>query len=156
MTDDIAYISGMSQLIFILRQKCAAKDNYFLRSLDVSSAEYNCLTGFFDTPALGIKDLSAWLGISPGGITRIIISLEEKGIVKRRTSPDDKRNVDVILTKKGIKMVDRIRRASLELHADIMSHIEPQYQHAVLEAMEQLTFAIDRWVEAHEVKSGVL
>lgn len=156
MTDETTYITRMAKLVFNLRQKCAVKDSFFVRSLDVSTAEYSCLVQFFDDTTLGVKELSARLDISPGGVTRIITSLEEKGIIKRRISPEDRRNIDVILTKKGIKMVEKIRQASFELHAEIMSHIDPEYRHTVLDAMEQLTFAIDRWVEAHEVKAGVL
>ncbi len=146
----------MAKLVFDLRQKCARKDNYFVHTLDVSLAEYNCLVQFFDATTLGVKELSARLDISPGGVTRIISSLEEKGIIKRRISSEDRRNIDVILTKKGIRIVDKIRQASFELHAEIISHIEPEHRKAVLDALEQLTFAIDSWVEAHEVKAGVI
>lgn len=156
MSDDQEYISRMAKSVFILRQKCALKDSYFVHTLDVTSAEYSCLVQFFDTSILGVKDLSSRLYITPGAVTRVITSLEAKGIIKRRISAEDRRNIDVILTKKGGKMVEKIRHASYELHADIISHIEPEHREAVLDALEHLIGAIDHWVELHETKTGVM
>jgi hypothetical protein len=50
-------------------------------------------------------------------------------------------------------MVDHIRQASYDLHADILSHIEPEHRPPVLNAIEQLIMAIDNWVLTHEGKA---
>lgn len=147
------YVTRMAKLVFTLRQKCALKDNYFVRSLDITTSEYICLVQFFDSNVMGVKELASRLEITSGGVTRILTSLEDKGIIKRRISPEDRRNIDVHLTKKGSEMVDHIRQASYDLHADILSHIEPEHRPPVLNAIEQLIMAIDNWVLTHEGKA---
>ncbi len=140
----------MSELIFTLRQKCALKDLYFVKKLGISIAEFNALVQFFTHDALGVKELAEKLDITPGGVTRIVTSLEEKGLVLRKISPEDRRSVDVFLTETGKDMVQQIRQTSLELHAKILEQIEPQFRQPVVDAIERLIEAIDKWIEVHE------
>jgi DNA-binding MarR family transcriptional regulator len=139
----------MAELIFALRQKCAQKDLYFLRHSDVSPAEYSCLLQFFGADEVGMKELGERLDITPGGVTRIVTSLEEKGIVERRISSEDRREIRVVLTQTGERLVDKVRRASHDLHAEIIGAIEPRNRDAVILGMEQLVRAISGWLETH-------
>ncbi len=140
----------MTKLVFTLRQKCALKDDYFVHKFDITTSEYTCLVQFFDSNVLGVKELSKRLGLTSGGVTRILTSLENKKIIDRRISPEDRRNINVYLTEKGIDMINRIRQASIDLHADILSHIAQEHREPVLNALEQLINAIDNWVLTHE------
>ncbi len=140
----------MAESIFTLRQKCIAKDMYFVHNFCISLAEYNCLVLFFTQENYGVKDLAAALDITPGGVTRIITSLEKRGIIKRRISPEDRRNIDVSLTAKGKRMVIELRNASMELHGKILNQIEPELQEPVVDALEHLIDAIDFWIEEHQ------
>ena len=146
------YATRMAKLVFILRKKCAQKDSYFVNKFDISTPEYICLVQFFDSNIMSIKELASQLDITSGGVTRILTSLEKKGIIERRISPEDRRNIDVHLTQKGIEMVARIREASYDLHGEILSHITPEHREQVLNAIEQLVKAIDNWLLTHEEK----
>ncbi len=143
-------VDRMAELVFTLRQKCALKDLYFVKMLGITAAEYNCLVQFFNTDSFGVKELAERLDITPGGVTRIVTSLEEKGIVERKISPEDRRGINVMLTPKGKKIVQEIRQASLDLHAEILQQIEPQYRQPVVEAIGKLIQAIDTWLLTHE------
>lgn len=147
-------ISRMAELIFTLRQKCAQKDIYFLRESDVSTAEYSCLIQFFNQEESGMKELGERLDISPGGVTRIVTSLEEKGIVDRQISKEDRREIRVALTARGKRLVQKIRRSSHDLHSEIISRIDPEQRQHVLIGMEQLVAAISDWLDAHAEGEG--
>ncbi len=140
----------MSELIFTLRQKCAIKDLFLVKSLGISIAEFNALLQFFNSQSLGVKELAERLDITPGGVTRIVTSLEDKGLVVRKISPEDRRSVDVFLTDKGKEMVKQIWQTSLELHRRILEQIEPTFREPVVEAISKLIDAIDKWIEVHE------
>jgi len=150
MNTDKDLTAQMAEVIFSLRQKCALKDLYFVKTLGITAAEYNCLVQFFNADSLGVKELAEKLDITPGGVTRIITSLEEKKIVTRRISPEDRRGINVILTAKGKKMVKQIRQASMDLHAEILAQIDPQSRVAVVNAVKKLIEAIDSWLKAHD------
>jgi DNA-binding MarR family transcriptional regulator len=142
-------VSRLADLIFTLRQKCALKDHYVVRRAGISQAEYNCLTQFFVTGTIGMKELGERLDITPGGVTRIITGLEEKGIVERRIDSEDRRGINVILTRRGERIVNDIRDTSLGLHAEIIERIDPSSRRKVIEAVEQLIGAINDWLEAN-------
>ncbi len=139
----------MADLIFTLRQKCAAKDMYFVHEFGITVAEYNCLVLFFQKESYGVKDLALELDITPGGVTRIITSLEKKGIIKRKISAEDRRNINVSLTRKGQNMVDALRDESREIHGKILKQIEPEFREPVVEALGHLTQGIDAWLTEH-------
>ena len=149
MTADNGRVAKLADLIFTLRQKCAMKDLYVFQRAGVSSSEYNCLMQFFSTSEIGMKELGERLDITPGGVTRIITGLEEKGIVERRIDPEDRRGINVILTSEGERIVQRIRQASIELHAEIIERIDPSLRGSVITAMEQLIAAINAWLESN-------
>jgi len=142
-------VSKLADLIFTLRQKCALKDHYVVRRAGISPAEYNCLMQFFGTGTIGMKELGERLDITPGGVTRIITGLEEKGIVERRIDSEDRRGINVILTRRGERIVDDIRDTSLELHAEIIERIDPSSRQKVIKAIEQLILAINDWLETN-------
>lgn len=149
MAADNGHVSKLADLIFTLRQKCAMKDLYVFKRAGVSSSEYNCLIQFFDTSEIGMKELGERLDITPGGVTRIITGLEEKGIVERRIDPEDRRGINVILTRNGEEIVQNIKQASLELHTEIIESIETDSRESVIAAMEKLIKAINSWLETN-------
>ena len=148
-------VSRLADLIFTLRQKCSLKDHYVVRRAGISQAEYNCLSQFFDGGTIGMKELGERLDITPGGVTRIITGLEEKGIVERRIDAEDRRGINVVLTPRGEEIVGEIRRTSLELHAEIIERIDPASRQKVIDVVEQLILAINGWLESNrETESG--
>lgn len=152
MNAELNTIEKMASLVYTLRHKCALKDNYFVQTLNISFAEYNCLTQYFEKDRLTVKEISERLDITPGGVTRIITSLEEKGLVERHISKEDRRGIDVILTESGSTMVNQIRDASHEMHAEILKHIDVEHHESVLKAVEHLIKALDHWIGEHQAK----
>ncbi len=148
-------VSKLADLIFTLRQKCALKDHYVVRRTGISPAEYNCLIQFFGAGTIGMKELGERLDITPGGVTRIITGLEEKGIVERRIDAEDRRGINVTLTRQGERIVGGLRDTSLALHSEIIERIDPTSRRKVIDAVEQLIHAINDWLEANrETENG--
>ena len=145
-----ALIIQLAESFFTLRQKCVLKDLYLIEKLNMSLSEFNCLVLFFNTDELSIKHLAKQLDLSPGGVTRIVTVLEEKKIVERKISTEDRRSIDVFLTEKGKDLVAQMKKASIELHADILGHIESQYREQVVMSVEKLIQAIDLWIDGHK------
>jgi len=145
-----ALINQLAESFFTLRQKCALKDFYIIEKLNISLSEFNCLVNFFNTDTLGIKQLAKKLGLSPGGVTRIVTALEEKKLIERKISPDDRRSIDVYLTQSGKELVKQIKQFSVELHADILQRIDSQSREQVVMSVEKLIQAIDLWMQGHQ------
>ncbi len=106
-----------------------------LSTVGLQDFEYDTLHHLMirDTPGhASPSDLAADLGISPAGMTGRLDALERSGWVQRRASADDRRRVDVEVTKAGVD----IWRKAMDLRGQ--SEDEVVY---VLDASERATLA---------------
>ena len=59
--------------------------------------------------------------VSSGGLTKILIGLESKGLVTRTDNPDDQRSRLVRLAPKGRKMVEKIADQLASINGDLIA-----------------------------------
>ena len=58
-----------------------------------------------------LSDLALRERVSAPTATRLVASLEERGLVRKQTNPDDRRSTLLALTPAGRRMLDRVRGA---------------------------------------------
>jgi DNA-binding MarR family transcriptional regulator len=95
---------------------------------------------------LSPSELLEQMDITSGTMTSRIDKLEKKGLVKRKIKKNDKRGVNVGLTKKGLKLIDEV----------IITHVRTQEKIvAVFDEEEQLVFIslLQKYL-AHNVKKN--
>lgn len=66
--------------------------------------------------------------ITSGTMTTRIDKLEKKGLVKRKTKKDDKRSVNVALTKKGLKLIQKVILEHVKTQEEIVSVFNDEEQ----------------------------
>ena len=81
--------------------------------------------------------------IASGTMTNRIDRLERRGLVERRPSPDDGRQVLVALTRRGRRIVDAalVDHAANEL--EIISALDPDQQEQLIDLLRRLTAALE-------------
>jgi DNA-binding MarR family transcriptional regulator len=84
----------------------------------VSLADYGVLITLVTEPSLRLRmsDLGARRMLTPSGITRVVVKLEQEGLVRREPDPADGRAAFAVLTKKGLTA---LRRAQSVHHATV-------------------------------------
>ena len=84
----------------------------------VSLADYGVLITLVTAPDLRLRmsTLGAQRMLTPSGITRVIIRLEKRGLVRREPDPTDGRAAFAALTKPGL---EALRRAQVVHHATV-------------------------------------
>ena len=88
-----------------------------------------------------LGDLAAAERIAPSTLTRLVSVLEERGYVRRYPVPGDARASLVTVTEAGHEALERIRRETTSLLADILRTLPPDQLTALaaaLPALEQL------------------
>jgi DNA-binding MarR family transcriptional regulator len=81
----------------------------------VSPARLSALSVVVYAGPLTLGELAAAEGVRPPTMTRIVAALEEDGLVRRETAPDDGRVTIVRVTAKGARAIDRARARRLKL-----------------------------------------
>jgi DNA-binding MarR family transcriptional regulator len=104
-------------------------DERLRRERLISLADYGVLITLVTEPDLRLRmsDLGARRMLTPSGITRVVVRLEERGLVRREPDPADGRAAFAILTKKGL---EALRRAQVVHHATVrelyVGRLEPR------------------------------
>jgi len=101
------------------------------RALHLTRAQMIILARLERQPDISQNELAAVAEVAPMTIARLIDRLEETGMVRRCTDPDDRRAWRLRLTPTAAPILLEIKRARAELHQDMTRGIEP----AVLAAM---------------------
>lgn len=114
------------------------KQSGILKPYDISIQQYNILRilrGQHPNPAT-IKLLKARMIDKMSDVSRLVDKLKTKGLLVRNECPNDRRNVDVIITDKGLELL-----ASLE---DKVDSINDLFSILSESELEQLNDYLDR------------
>jgi DNA-binding MarR family transcriptional regulator len=84
----------------------------------ISLADYGVLITLVTAPGLRLRmsDLGAQRMLTPSGITRVVVRLEEQGLVSREPDPADGRAAFAALTQSGL---EALRLAQVVHHATV-------------------------------------
>ena len=89
-----------------------------------------------------LGDLGARLGIAPSTLTRNLVRLEERGLVKRENEKGDARVFRAVLTAAGARAAADVLKQDLAFAGDILSRFPAGSRAASLEALEGLLVAV--------------
>lgn len=74
-----------------------------------------------DTPA----ELSRYLGLDSGSMTRMLDRLEQKDLIVRERSEGDRRQVRLVLTADGQRLADRLPHIGADAMNELVGMLEP-------------------------------
>ncbi|MBL7850467.1 MAG: MarR family transcriptional regulator [Cyclobacteriaceae bacterium] len=96
------------------------------------------------TPATKIGPL---MGLEARSLTRLLNSMEEKGLIVRRTDETDKRSVRILLTREGKKRREKARETVLRFN-EALREVIPEKK---LEVFFDVVQHINRVIERNEI-----
>ena len=85
---------------------------------DLTLSDYGVLVTLVSAPGLRLRmsELGARRMLTPSGITRVVIHLEGRGLVRREADPADGRGAFAAMTRRGL---EALRRAQVLHHAAV-------------------------------------
>lgn len=144
MIDDTA--KKFAELTCSLSRECSRKEEFFARCYNLTPAELRLLMLFGDKQFISIRELSSIMGLTPGRITHILTSLEEKKLVQRRQDSHDRRSFNVYLTGQSRPYINNINSGHVLVHKEIFDTLDEETQKNVMNVMESLIQAMQNWI----------
>ncbi|MGN1179713.1 MAG: MarR family winged helix-turn-helix transcriptional regulator [Suilimivivens sp.] len=92
----------------------------------------------YETGAMTQKELTERLGIQPGSASEVIGKLESTGLIMRQTSENDRRTVDIRLTKEGEAMAREAAMQRKRRHQEMFSCLSEEEKNTLLRLAEKL------------------
>lgn len=141
----------LARLTFLLARVCEEKEQYFTHFFDLTNAEFRCMRFLKDTTYLSVKELAKLMELTPGRITHIITSLENKNYIVREIDTKDRRNIKICLTENAIPFMNKVTKKHIELHEKVMFNIPEATRESVLYAIKELLQSMSVWSKSKEI-----
>lgn len=104
----------------------------------LTSTEVSVLASIARRGPLGVGELAAREGINPTMLSRIVGKLEAADLVRRQPSIADRRAIEVVATRKGARMRERLLAERSRLLADRLAGLPPGMATLILNAAPAL------------------
>jgi DNA-binding MarR family transcriptional regulator len=93
------------------------------------------------TPATKIAPL---MGLEARSLTRLLKTMEEKGLIYRESVSSDKRMVRIVLTKEGKKKKEKSRETVLRFNEAIREQVETEKLSTFFEVLQKISRIIEK------------
>ena len=93
------------------------------------------------TPATKIAPL---MGLEARSLTRLLKSMEEKGLIYRETDKNDKRSVRIRLTKEGRKNKEKAKNTVLRFNEVVREEIDDEKLNAFFDVLKKINLIVER------------
>jgi DNA-binding MarR family transcriptional regulator len=114
---------------------------------EVTLPQYRVLVVLASRGPQRVASLAEALGVAPPTATRMCDRLVRKGLVRRRPSRADRREVHLALTPAGRALVDEVTRRRRAEIARLLERLDPADQSAIVELFGKLARAADETPE---------
>lgn len=140
-----AVLSASRVLVAIAARSLADLDE----AEDVTLTQYRSLVVLASRGAQGMASLAEALGVTPPTASRLCDRLLRKGLVRRRTDRNDRRQVRVALTESGRRLVDVVMERRRREIADLLQAVPQDARRSVVAGLQQLAEAAGEVPEQH-------
>ncbi len=140
----------LADLTFTLLQRCQEKEARLAEEHGLFQAEFRCIRLFGSDESLNNTQISKRMKLSPSRLTRIIDCLEKKGYMKREIAQKDRRNMRIFLSRRGKILTNKLNKAFIDLHSEILQDIDVSQHEPLITAMEHLQLAIEKCLQKPE------
>src|SRR5882762_4879818 len=110
---------GVAFLLAQLGAHAAERFGERISVLGLSPPEAGILRMIAATPSCNQQTLGKTLGVLPSRMVILIYELAEKGLLERKRSQSDRRHSELLLTRAGKQMLEKVSKLALEHENDL-------------------------------------
>jgi DNA-binding MarR family transcriptional regulator len=120
----------------------SARGNEVLHQMGLKTRDYSIISTA-STRETTQKELADFLMLNPSQVVALVDDLEARGLVKRTTSPHDRRAKIVVPTARGEKVFVEARERLAQTHEAIFAPLTQQERDTLLHVLPLLAFPDD-------------
>ena len=99
----------------------------FLDKIDLTYTQYITMLVMWDRKEVNVKELGRRLYLDSGTLTPLLKKLESKGLLTRKRSTEDERNLVISITEKG----ERLKDEAIEIPEKMTQSMPLEHEEAV-------------------------
>jgi len=125
-------------LIATLFQCCQERMQYQSEKFELPDAELRCLMLFGEERYLTPKGIALKMNVVKSRVSKIILGLEEKGLMARIKDPEDSRGYILRLTRDGKSRLKEIHGFHDRVHHEVLAQMQPEQRKILLNNLDLL------------------
>ena len=129
---DTVVVEFAGQLLFRLWRVSHTRTAEALESLGLTTALFALLNVLGTHEGAIQQELGAAMGIDPSTMVSLIDQLEAAGLAKRRPRPTDRRAREVVITRKGRRVLEQARQLAMQVEDDVLRGLSGAERHQML------------------------
>ncbi len=118
------------------------------RKSDLSVPQFRTLGFLNRNPGSTLSDVAEHVGLTLPAMSRLVDGLVSRDLMTRNISVDDRRRVELTLTKSGTAILEEARRMAQTKLAEILEPLTAEEGAAVMAAMRHLRVAFGQPAQA--------
>lgn len=118
-----------------------------LDGFNLTYPQYIILLVLFEHPVIDFKDLSTMVDLKTGTLTPIVQKLEERGLIRKERNPEDRRRLDVSLTKAGMELKESL--VSVPINLAKMIAIDKELYYSLTKDLDTLLEALQEGLKTN-------
>lgn len=130
-----------TDLLFMVRtlQSMLRPDGQVIRhALDTESGMIGLLSIIWIQPGISQNELASVVALKKSAVTKLVTQMEDRGLITRTKSPEDRRINNLTLTASGEALIAKGRQLAEDLNARLFKDIAPADQATFFAVMGQL------------------
>jgi DNA-binding MarR family transcriptional regulator len=137
----------LANLTFTLLARCQEKEARLAEEHELFQVEFRCLRLMGIDEGLNNNEIAQRMDLSSSRLTRVIDGLVKKGYMTRVIDPTDRRNMIVSLSRRGKILSNKLNKAFVGIHYEILQDIDSSQHESLITAMGNLNSAVERWLQ---------
>lgn len=105
---------------------------------DISVPQWVALRLVFDHPGISLKELATRVGVDVGALSRLVERLVARGLLTRSPKPDNRREVEIELTRSGRLLVPKLAHEADENDESFFRSLTPAQRGSLLKTIKDL------------------
>ena len=112
-----------------------------MKPLQLTPKQFVAMEFISKNPCISQKNIAENIGTAPAVLVGILDTLSERGFLKRKRSPYDRREYYVQLTQKGLNMLAKIRQLAFEVEElyQEKTGLTPEERETILAILQKMT-----------------
>ena len=140
--DHHKHAETLADLTLALVGCCQRKQERIAERARLSLSEFKCLRAFRNDTELSVKDIAHRMSLTSSRLTRIIDGLVRKHYVTRHIDPQDRRIINVRLTRQGEIVARKVTNDCTHVYEQVLGTIDPRDHAQIISAVDQLWNAL--------------
>ena len=109
-----------------------------IKGFGISPPHVGILRWIRDNEGENQRELASHLGVLPSRLVLLLDELETKGLVTRQRSPQDRRNQQLLLTRKGSRLLEKVELIATAHESDLSSALTESERETLIDLCAKL------------------